>query len=127
MDEMRYETPTSVNAAIKLLAGADGVAKVLNGGTDLLVQMRADMVAPSLIVDIKKIADMVNDKKIEGITDIRDESDREGMRIVFDLKRDAVANVVLNKLFKLFLSILNVLFSSVFLILFNFSNISFLN
>ena len=66
MDEMRYETPTSVNAAIKLLAGADGVAKVLNGGTDLLVQMRADMVAPSLIVDIKKIADMKVIKKEKG-------------------------------------------------------------
>jgi len=49
---------------------------------------------------IKKIADMVNDKKIEGISDIRDESDRNGMRIVFELKRDSIPNVVLNKLYK---------------------------
>jgi DNA gyrase subunit A len=49
---------------------------------------------------IKQTADLVNDKVIEGISDVRDESDRDGMRIVFDLKRDAVPNVVLNKLFK---------------------------
>ena len=49
---------------------------------------------------IKKIADLVNDKKIEGISNVNDESDRQGMRIVVDLKRDANANVVLNTLFK---------------------------
>ncbi|MBP1639309.1 MAG: gyrase subunit [Bacteroidetes bacterium] len=49
---------------------------------------------------IKAIADMVEDKKIEGISNINDESDREGMRIVVDIKRDANSNVVLNKLFK---------------------------
>jgi len=49
---------------------------------------------------IKKTADMVNDKKIEGIANIRDESDRNGMRIVYILKRDAVPNVVLNTLYK---------------------------
>ena len=49
---------------------------------------------------IKKTADLVNDKKIEGISDIRDESDRNGMRIVYELKRDAIPNVVLNKLYK---------------------------
>lgn len=49
---------------------------------------------------IKKTADLVNDKKIEGISEIRDESDRKGMRIVYELKRDAIPNVVLNKLFK---------------------------
>jgi len=49
---------------------------------------------------IKKIAELVNDKKIEGISDIRDESDRSGMRIVFELKREAIPNVVLNKLYK---------------------------
>ena len=46
---------------------------------------------------IKKIAELVNDKKIEGISDIRDESDRNGMRVVFEIKRDSIANVVLNK------------------------------
>lgn len=49
---------------------------------------------------IKKTADLVNDKKIEGISEIRDESDRKGMRIVYELKRDAIPNVVLNKLYK---------------------------
>lgn len=47
-----------------------------------------------------KTADLVNEKKIEGISDVRIESDRNGMRIVFELKKDAVANVVLNQLFK---------------------------
>ncbi|TAJ11345.1 DNA gyrase subunit A [Marinilabiliaceae bacterium JC017] len=49
---------------------------------------------------IIKIADLVNEKKIEGITNVNDESDRQGMRIVVDLKKDAIANVVLNHLFK---------------------------
>ncbi|MEN8826975.1 MAG: DNA gyrase subunit A [Flavobacteriales bacterium] len=49
---------------------------------------------------IKKTADLVNDEKITGISDIRDESDRNGMRVVYELKRDAIPNVVLNKLFK---------------------------
>ncbi|MFN5786474.1 MAG: DNA gyrase subunit A [Flavobacteriia bacterium] len=49
---------------------------------------------------IKKTAELVNDKKIEGISDIRDESDRNGMRIVYEIKREAIANVVLNKLYK---------------------------
>ncbi|MBT6746221.1 MAG: DNA gyrase subunit A [Flavobacteriales bacterium] len=49
---------------------------------------------------IKRTADLVNDKKIEGISDIRDESDRNGMRIVYELKREAITNVVLNNLFK---------------------------
>ncbi|MDI9863150.1 DNA gyrase subunit A [Flectobacillus sp. DC10W] len=49
---------------------------------------------------IKQCADLVNDKRIEGISEIRDESDRQGMRVVFDLKRDAVPNVVLNNLYK---------------------------
>ncbi|MFT4848252.1 MAG: DNA gyrase subunit A [Sediminicola sp.] len=49
---------------------------------------------------IKKTADLVNDKKIEGISNIRDESDRNGMRIVYILKRDAIPNIVLNMLYK---------------------------
>lgn len=49
---------------------------------------------------IKKIADLVNEKKIDGISNIADESDRNGMRIVIDIKRDANANVVLNSLYK---------------------------
>jgi DNA gyrase subunit A len=50
---------------------------------------------------IERIAEMVNDKKLEGIADIRDESDRDGMRIVIELRRDAYPQVVLNNLFKL--------------------------
>ncbi len=49
---------------------------------------------------IQKTADLVNDKKIEGISNVNDESDRDGMRVVYDLKRDAMSNVVLNKLYK---------------------------
>ncbi len=50
---------------------------------------------------IIKIAELVNEKKIEGISNVNDESDRDGMRIVVDLKRDSIANVVLNNLYKL--------------------------
>jgi DNA gyrase subunit A len=49
---------------------------------------------------IEKIADLVREKKVEGISDLRDESDRDGMRIVVELKRDAVADVVLNQLYR---------------------------
>lgn len=49
---------------------------------------------------IEKIAELVKDKRIDGISDIRDESDREGMRLVIELKRDANANVILNQLYK---------------------------
>ncbi|MBN2773618.1 MAG: DNA gyrase subunit A [Prolixibacteraceae bacterium] len=49
---------------------------------------------------IQKTADLVNDKKIEGISNVNDESGRDGMRIVYDIKRDAMSNVVLNKLYK---------------------------
>ncbi len=49
---------------------------------------------------IKKTADLVEEKKLEGISDIRDESDRTGMRVVYELKRDAISNVVLNLLYK---------------------------
>ena len=49
---------------------------------------------------IKKTADLVNDKKIEGISDIRDESDRKGMRIVYELKKGEITNIVLNKLYQ---------------------------
>ena len=49
---------------------------------------------------IKQTADLINSKKLDAISDIRDESDRNGMRIVYDLKRDAIPNIVLNKLYK---------------------------
>ena len=50
---------------------------------------------------IKKTADLVNEKKLDGIADLNDESDRNGMRIVYDLKRDALASIVVNKLYKM--------------------------
>src|SRR5204862_987873 len=50
---------------------------------------------------VERIADLVNDRRIEGISDLRDESDRDGMRIVIELKRDAEPKIVLNQLYKL--------------------------
>ncbi len=58
MEDLRYEVPATVEAAVKLLASAGGVAKVLAGGTDLLVQMRTDLVEPELIVNVKKIGEL---------------------------------------------------------------------
>jgi len=55
---MRYETPASLDAATRLLAEAGDAARVLAGGTDLLIQMRADLVEPAVLVDIKNIAAM---------------------------------------------------------------------
>ena len=55
---MRYEAPETLDAAVGLLTGENGLAKVLAGGTDVLVQLHADMVEPDLIVDIKHIAEM---------------------------------------------------------------------
>ena len=54
---MRYEAPETLDKAVALMAGNKGEARVLAGGTDLLVQLRADMIEPELIVDIKKIAE----------------------------------------------------------------------
>jgi carbon-monoxide dehydrogenase medium subunit len=58
MSDLRYEAPGTVEAAVALLASAGGVAKVLAGGTDLIIQMRSDMVEPELIVNVKKIDEM---------------------------------------------------------------------
>jgi len=58
MDNMRYESPETLDAAVGLLAGAAGEARVLAGGTDLLVQLRAEMIEPTLVVDIKRIPEM---------------------------------------------------------------------
>ena len=55
---MRYEAPETLDAAVGLLAGESGQVKVLAGGTDVLVQIHADMIEPDVIVDIKKIAEM---------------------------------------------------------------------
>jgi aerobic carbon-monoxide dehydrogenase medium subunit len=58
IEDMRYEAPQSVEAAVSLLAGAPGRARLLAGGTDLLVQLRAGLIEPELVVDVKKIAEM---------------------------------------------------------------------
>jgi aerobic carbon-monoxide dehydrogenase medium subunit len=55
---MRYEAPETLDAAVALLAGAGGPARLLAGGTDLLVQLRAGVIEPELVVDIKRIAEM---------------------------------------------------------------------
>src|SRR5688572_26657593 len=58
MSDTRYEAPSTLSAAVALLAGANGQARVLAGGTDLLIQMRGGRVEPTLVVDIKNIAEM---------------------------------------------------------------------
>ena len=55
---MRYEAPQTLDAAVAALAGASGPARVLAGGTDLLVQLRADFIEPELVVDVKRIPEM---------------------------------------------------------------------
>ena len=60
MSELRYEAPKTLEAAVALLAGAQGLARVLAGGTDLLIQMRARRVEPALLVDLKGIAEMTS-------------------------------------------------------------------
>ena len=96
--------------------GYDGVKEAFHTGRGKVV-MRAKAIIEEvkgrecIIVDeipyqvnkaemIRKTAELINDKKIEGISNIRDESDRKGMRIVYILKRDAIPNIVLNKLYK---------------------------
>ena len=58
MSQMRFEAPQSVDAAVALLAGAGGVAKILAGGSDILIQMRGGRVEPELLVDVKGISEM---------------------------------------------------------------------
>lgn len=69
-----------------------------NGRDQIIVTEIPYQVNKALMIE--KTAALVNEKKIEGISDIRDESDREGLRIVYDLRKDAIPNIVLNNLFK---------------------------
>ncbi|MCB9246478.1 MAG: DNA gyrase subunit A [Flavobacteriales bacterium] len=69
-----------------------------SGREQIIITEVPYQVSPSQI--IVKAVDLVNEKVIEGISEIRDESDRKGLRIVFDLKRDAIPNIILNKLYK---------------------------
>jgi len=74
------------------------IEQTSKGRTQIIVNEIPYQVNKSRLIE--KIAELVRDKKIEGISDLRDESDRTGMRIVIELKRDANANVILNKLYK---------------------------
>ncbi|MGC1243636.1 MAG: DNA gyrase subunit A [Chryseosolibacter sp.] len=69
-----------------------------NGKDQIIVTEMPYMVNKAMMIE--KTAALVNEKKIEGISDIRDESDRDGYRVVYDLKRDAIPNIVLNNLYK---------------------------
>ena len=100
-----------------IICGLDGVREAYETGRGrVVVRSKVDIESTSthdkIVVNeipynvnkaelIKKIADLVNEKKIEGISNVNDESDREGMRIVIDVKREYNAKVILNKLFKL--------------------------
>jgi CO/xanthine dehydrogenase FAD-binding subunit len=67
MQEMRYEAPRTLEAAVSLLAGVNGPAKVLAGGTDLLIQMRGGRVEPVLLVDVKRIPEMTSIVAEDGV------------------------------------------------------------
>ena len=113
---MKYITaPDFPTGAI--IYGTSGVQEAfLTGRGRIVVRAKAEIVTNShgkdqIIVTeipymvnkammIEKTAALINEKKIEGISDIRDESDRDGYRIVYDLKKDAIANIVLNNLYK---------------------------
>jgi CO/xanthine dehydrogenase FAD-binding subunit len=66
MASLSYAAPTTVSEAISILSGATGLAKVMSGGTDLLVQLRAGRVKPSVIVDTKKIPGMIGIREVNG-------------------------------------------------------------
>ena len=82
-----------------VMRGVSKVEETKSGREKLIVTHIPYMVNKAEM--IKKTADLINDKKIEGIADIRDESDRNGIRVVYDLKKDANTSVVLNKLYQL--------------------------
>ncbi len=89
-----YETGRGL---LKIRAKA-GVEELKGGRQAIIVTEIPYQVNKSNLIE--SIADLVNEKKIEGISDVRDESDKDGMRLVIDLKRDANAQVVLNQLYK---------------------------
>jgi DNA gyrase subunit A len=81
-----------------VMRGKAEFAETRSGREQIVITEVPYQVSPSQI--IVKAVDLVNEKVIEGISEIRDESDRKGLRVVFDLKRDAIPNIVLNKLYK---------------------------
>lgn len=82
-----------------VLRGKAEIETLSNGRENIIISEVPYQVVKSELV--KKIAELAEEKKIEGISDIRDESDRQGIRVVVELKRDAISNVVLNQLFAL--------------------------
>ena len=78
--------------------GVTDIETMPNGKSRIIISELPYMVNKARLIE--KIAELVRDKKIDGITDLRDESDREGMRIVVELRRDANANVIMNLLYK---------------------------
>lgn len=82
-----------------MMRGESTIEELPNGREQIIVTSIPYQVNKSEM--IKKTADLINDKKIVGITDIRDESDRNGIRIVYELRKDAVTNVVLNLLYQM--------------------------
>jgi len=78
--------------------GVTDIEAMPNGKSRIIITELPYMVNKARLIE--KIAELVRDKKIDGITDLRDESDREGMRIVVELRRDANANVIMNLLYK---------------------------
>jgi len=83
----------------RIIMRAQTAVEIMDGGRERII-VNAIPYQINKAEMIRKTADLINDKKIEGISDIRDESDRDGMRIVYELKRDSITNVVLNNLFK---------------------------
>ncbi|MDD9139915.1 MAG: DNA gyrase subunit A [Candidatus Cardinium sp.] len=81
-----------------LLRGKATIEAMGNGKEQIIVTEIPYQVNKAMLIE--KTAQLINEKKIEGISDIRDESDKEGMRIVYELKRDAIASIVLNNLYK---------------------------
>jgi len=88
---------TTGRGAIKVRAEAR-IERMANGKMRILVSELPYQVNKARLIE--KIADLVRDKKIDGITDLRDESDRTGMQIVIELRRDVNANIILNQLYK---------------------------
>ncbi|MDX2196296.1 MAG: DNA gyrase subunit A [Cytophagales bacterium] len=82
----------------RVVMRSDAKIETTNGKEQIIVSSIPYLVNKAMLIE--KASDLVNEKIIEGISAIRDESDKEGYRVVFDLKRDAIANVVLNNLFK---------------------------
>ena len=92
-----HEAYTTGRGVIKMRAQAH-IETMSNGKPRIIVTELPYQVNKARLVE--KIAELVRDKAIEGITDLRDESDRNGMRVVIDLRRDANADVILNQLYK---------------------------